>query len=117
MRTSSIVLSAILFGAAVVGADELQTTPTTQPSAEQPAQPVASQVRGEVVSVDPEAKVLRLKAQPEGTEPAELSLTVEADAERALADLKAGDSVTATCREGTSGAACVVTAVEKTPSN
>jgi hypothetical protein len=117
MRTSSIILFAILSGAAVAVADEPQSTPANQPSVEQPAQPPASQLRGEVVSVDPEAKLLRLKAQAEGTDAAELSLSVEADAERALLDLKAGDGVTVTCREGTGGAACVATVVEKTPSN
>ena len=114
MRTRSLLLPLLLLGATIASANEPQTTPTTQPAGEQPAHPAASQLRGEVVRVDPEAKVLHLKAQADGSDLGELALSVQGDAEAALTDLKAGDSVTVTCREGTSGAGCVVAAVEKT---
>ncbi len=113
MREVGFLLAMVL--AAVPGTMAAMQTPANEPATES-AEPAASAgVRGEVISVDAGAKLLRLKTQASGEEPAELSLTVEGDAERSLADLKAGDIVTATCREGTAGATCAVTAIEKAP--
>jgi Cu/Ag efflux protein CusF len=115
MKERSAVLPMIVFGATLSYASAaLQTPPTTEPAAEQAA---AAQLRGEVVTVDREAKILRIKAQAEATDLGELALNVQQDAEAALADVKAGDVVAVTCREGTSRAECVVVAIERVPSN
>lgn len=73
----------------------------------------ASTLKGEVVEVESEAKLLKLKVQSDADTATELALPVEGEAVAALADLKAGDRVTATCREGTSGEGCVVTSLKK----
>ena len=73
----------------------------------------ASTLKGEVVGVENEAKILKLKVQSTTDSTTEVALSVEGEAVAALADLKAGDRVTLTCREGTSGETCVATSLKK----
>jgi hypothetical protein len=115
MREAGFLLAMVL--AAATGATAGMQTPANEPAPERSESAASVGLRGDVLSVDAGAKLIRLKTQATGEDPVELSLTVEGDAERSLADLKAGDVVAATCREGTAGAACVVTAIEKLPTS
>jgi hypothetical protein len=105
------ILSLLMaLGPAAPGADEpKQTDP---PAAGDVA--AAETLQGEVVLVDVEAKVLNIKRSASDVAAAEVSLVMEGDAVTAAADLKAGDAVSVTCREGTKGEACVVVGVKKT---
>lgn len=73
---------------------------------------VPSEVIGDVVSVGTEAKTVTLKF-PAGDAVREDTLTVEGDGVAGLSQVKAGDRIAATCREGTSNDKCVVTSVRK----
>ena len=65
-------------------------------------------VKGEVVKTDATAKTITLKADDK-----EMTLPVEGDAVAQLKDVKAGDKVTASCRDDASGAHKAVTKIVK----
>jgi hypothetical protein len=75
----------------------------------------AAEVRGHVVSADPEAKVLTLKvvADPAG-EAREVRLAVGGEALTTLGGFAPGEQVVATCQADTSGDSCVVVAIRRT---
>ena len=88
--------------------------------AQEPAEPkaeeasAAREIKGEVVSVDAEAKTITLKQE---AAEADSTLTVEGKALASLKDCKAGDKVVLKCKaaegEGADAAApCVVTDIE-----
>lgn len=90
-----MALSFASLGLAQTQPAEKPAAPQTMPAekkaapAEKPAaKPRAKIARGEVISVDPEAQTLVVKAKDK-----ELSFTVEEKAAKALANLKAGDRV------------------------
>lgn len=116
MRKGSLLIlpfMAVAAATASVGPDRRADTPVA-PTDDAVEQAAPSEVKGELVGVDVEARVLKVKVQAAADAATELTLPVESDAAlTALGDLKAGDRVTVTCREGTSGDACVVTGVKK----
>jgi len=66
------------------------------------------EVTGEVVKTDATAKTITLKAEGK-----EMTLPVEGDAVAQSKDLKAGEKVTATCRDDAGGAHQAVTKIVK----
>jgi len=72
------------------------------------AQDKTHEVTGQVVKSDAAAKTITLKAGEK-----EMTLPVEGDAVAQLKEVKAGDKVTATCRDDSSGAHKAVTKIIK----
>lgn len=68
-------------------------------AAQQPAKGKTHQVSGEVVSVDSTGKTVTLKTAEGQTS----TLAVEGAALKRLANLKAGETITATCRDNEKG--------------
>jgi hypothetical protein len=66
------------------------------------------EVMGQVVKTDAAAKTITLKAGEK-----EMTLPVEGDAVAQLKEVKAGDKVTASCRDDSSGAHKAVTKIVK----
>jgi Cu/Ag efflux protein CusF len=66
------------------------------------------EVKAEVVKADAAAKTITLKAEGK-----EMTLPVEGDAVAQIKELKAGEKVTATCRDDSSGAHKAVTKIVK----
>ncbi|MGH9322854.1 MAG: hypothetical protein ACRD3V_23585 [Vicinamibacteria bacterium] len=70
--------------------------------------PKTHEVTGEVVKADAAAKSITIKAGGK-----DMTLPVEGDAVAQLKDVKAGDRVTATCKDDDSGAHKAVTKIVK----
>jgi hypothetical protein len=70
--------------------------------------PKTHEVTGEVVKADATAKTLTLKVEGK-----EMTVPVEGDAVAQLKDVKAGDRVTATCRDDAGGAHKALTKIVK----
>lgn len=66
------------------------------------------EVKADVVKADATAKTITLKAEGK-----EITLALEGDAVAQSKDVKAGDKVTATCRDDASGAHKAVTKIVK----
>jgi hypothetical protein len=107
------ILSIVALGVAATWASQENRVVASSARAAVRQEAAASTLQGEVVGVESEAKRLKLKVQSDAESATELALLVEGEAVAALAELKAGDRVTATCREGTSGESCVVTSLKK----
>jgi hypothetical protein len=74
----------------------------------------AVEVQGEVVAADPEARTLTLKVSTGAAgEFKQLALSVEGEAVSAVGGFAPGEHVIASCRAGTSGDACAVTAIRR----
>ena len=66
-------------------------------------------LKAEVVSVDSQASTITVKAE----DGKEMTAKVDAPAAKSLADLKAGDKVTLTCRDNDAGQHEAIVAIEK----
>jgi hypothetical protein len=92
MKRRSIIFLVLLFATGVALAQTAKTHDVT----------------GEVVKADVAAKTITLKSMDK-----EMTLAVEGEAATQLKDIKAGDKVTASCRDDDKGAHKAVTKIVK----